>query len=448
MIRKNLFLFAIGYLGSLNVFSQTQSDQNTFSLQQAQDYAMNHNAIVKNATLDIGKAKGRVQELTRIGFPQVSSEAKYQNFIDIPTSIIPETAFNPSGSPDVFFPVQFGTNNTAIASVTATQLIFDGSYIVGLQAARKYLEFTRELTKKVELDIREKVESAYFVVLIAEENRDILSATVENAQQIVEEAKTMYELGFIEEVELEQMELSLSQIQAAKIRAITQIKSSYNLLKLQMGFPMEDTLKISESLEQITDIAMHSAGVDSKLVLDNHIDYNMASLQEDLLHLNHRLTKSQRLPTIGAFMSHSQNAFSNEVDFSTWYPTTLWGISMQLPIFNSFMQTAREKQTFLDWQKAVNTKWQTSQSLIMQADNAMAAYSISVIQSKTQLRNMELAEKILTKTIIKQKEGLATSMETTMATNQLLEAQGQYIQALFDLLSSRSKLKKALNNYQ
>jgi outer membrane protein TolC len=448
MKSKLLIVFIIGWCSSQPVHSQATVGLQIFSIKQAQDYAAQHNTATKNANLDIGIAKNRIRELTRLGFPQITGETKYQNFIDIPTNLIPETAFNPSGSPDIFYPVQFGTSNTAIASLTATQLIFDGSYIVGLQAARRYLELTGEIANKIELDIRDQVEATYYMVLIAQENRQILKSTVSNGEKTVREAKAMHKLGFLEDSELAQFKLALSKINNAELRAMSQVKASYNLLKFHMGFQMGDTLQLSESLESITELTVQNTETIPKLILDNHIDYKLHTIQEDLLHLNHRLTKSKKLPTIGAFMSHSQNSFSNDVAFNTWYPTTLWGFSMQVPLFSTFMQTAREKQTFLDWQKAKNNKWQTSQKLKMQVDNAKTNYTIAASQKQTQEENMNLANSINDKMLTKHKEGLASSMEVTQAMNQLLEAQGQYIQSLFELVNSKSKLNKALNNYQ
>jgi outer membrane protein len=232
-------------------WSQNYDATNKFSLTQAQEYALNNSTLVKNAIADIGMAKGRVQELTRIGFPQVSTEARYQNFIDIPTSLIPETAFNPNGSPDVFFPVQFGTSNNTSASLTATQLIFDGSYLVGLQAARRYLETTDMVAGKVKLETKDQVAISYYMVLISDANRDMLNKTAENTSKTLMETQALYENGFAEVSDVQQIELALFNIQNAELKAIAQLKAAHNLLKFNMGYPLSDTLQLTESLSDI-----------------------------------------------------------------------------------------------------------------------------------------------------------------------------------------------------
>ena len=445
---KEILILSLLLISRTICWSQNHEATQQFSLIQAQDYALKNSTVVKNAIADIGMAKGRVQELTRIGFPQITSEAKYQNFIDIPTSLIPETAFNPNGSPDVFFPVQFGTSNNASASLTATQLIFDGSYLVGLHAARRYLETTDMIAGKVKLETNDQVAISYYMVLISEANRGILNQTSTNTEKTLEETKSLYELGFAEKSDVQQIELALSKIQNAELKAKAQIKATHNLLKFNMGYPMSDTLQLTESLSTIIQDLKNESANESTLSLDKHIDFQLSSLQEELLHLNHRLNKSKRIPTIGAFMSHSQNAFSNNVEFNTWYPTTLWGISIKAPIFSSFMQNAKEKQSKLRWEKAQNNKWQASESLKMQAENALNEFQLALQQEEIHAQNVQLAASLMAQTMVKKKAGVSTSMEVTQSINQYLEALGQHTQSRFELLSSKIKVNKATNNYQ
>ena len=445
---KEISVLAILLCIHTATWSQNHGATHKFSLIEAQEYAINNHTLVKNAIADIDMAKGRVQELTRIGFPQVSTEARYQNFIDIPTSLIPETAFNPNGSPDVFFPVQFGTSNNTSASLTATQLIFDGSYLVGLQAARRFLETTDMIAGKVKLETKDQVAMSYYMVLVSDANRDMLSQTAENTAATLKETKALYENGFAEISDVQQIELALFNIQNAELKAIAQVKAAHSLLKFNMGFPLSDTLQLSESLSNIIEDLKKESVSQTTLSIDKHIDFQLSSLQEELLHLNHRLNKSKRLPTIGAFMSHSQNAFSNSVEFSTWYPTTLWGISIKAPIFTSFMQSAKEKQSKLEWEKAKNNKWQASESLKMLAGNADDEFKLALQQESINAKNVELAKTLMEQALVKKKAGVSTSMEVTQSINQYLEALGQHTQSRYELLSSRIKLKKATNNYQ
>jgi outer membrane protein TolC len=445
---KQILILSFLLISHTICWSQNNESTHQFSLIQAQDYALKNNTVVKNAIADIGMAKGRVQELTRIGFPQITSEAKYQNFIDIPTSLIPETAFNPNGSPDVFFPVQFGTSNNTSASLTATQLIFDGSYLVGLQAARRYLETTDMIAGKVKLETKDQVAISYYMVLIADATSGILKQTSTNTAKILEETKSLYELGFAEITDVQQLQLALSKIQNAELKATIQVTTAQNLLKFNMGYPISDTLQLTESLSTIIQDLKNETTIENTLNLDNHIDFQLSSLQEELLHLNHRLNKSKRIPTIGAFMSHSQNAFSNNVEFNTWYPTTLWGISIKAPIFSSFMQNAKEKQSKLRWEKAKNNKWQASENLKMQAENALNEFQLALQQEEIHAQNVQLAATIMAQTIVKKKAGVSTSMEVTQSINQYLEALGQHTQSRFELLSSKIKANKATNNYQ
>jgi outer membrane protein TolC len=447
-MEKQILVLLLLLANQIIAIGQQNTQPNQFSLQEAQEYSLKNSTIVKNAVADIGMAKGKVQELTRIGFPQITTEAKYQNFIDIPTSLIPETAFNPNGSPDVFFPVQFGTSNNTSASLTATQLIFDGSYLVGLQAARRYLETTDMMAGKVKLETKDQVAIAYYMVLIGDVNRMNLEQTVANTTKTLNETKSLYESGFVEVWDVQQLELALSNIQNAAMKAKSQVKASHNLLKFTMGFPLTDTLQLTESLTVIIENLKSEATIENPKTFEKHIDFQLASQQERLLHLNHRLNKSKRLPTIGAFMSHSQNSFSNNAEFNTWYPTTLWGISIKAPIFSSFMQNAKEKQSKLEWEKAKNNKWQASESLRMQAENAFDEFAFALKQEEAYENNSALAKLIMEKTMIKKKAGMSTSMDVTQSINQYLEANAKLTQARFELLNAKIKLNQATNHYQ
>ena len=175
IFRIKLPLFCL-FLGSiLPIFLVAQTTENSFSLKQAQDYALKNNYQIKNAQLDVTIAKKKVWETTAYGLPQVMAEAKFQNFIDLPTNLIPANAFNPLAPEGEFAELQFGTDYNTSATISASQLIFDGSYIVGLQAARTYQELSINNKKKTDEEIKYAVAQAYHTVLVAKENEKVLA---------------------------------------------------------------------------------------------------------------------------------------------------------------------------------------------------------------------------------------------------------------------------------
>ena len=432
-----LFLFC-----SLSLSAQEMS----FSLKEAQDYAIKNNASAKNADLDLKKAKQEVKHITSIGLPQINATAGYSYFVDIPTQVAPANAFDPNAPEDVLVPLQFGTDHNANAGITATQLIFDGTYIVGLQASKLYVKLSENTLKKSEIEVKDQVAQAYYMALVAEENKIVLEKNLENLSAIVSELKSLFEQGMVEQEQYEQMELTRSITENSFEQAKNLHNTSLQLLKFQLGIDVDKEITLKDDLESMAS-TLDPNVLSKEINVSNHIDYQIISAQEGMMKLNVRKEKFTKLPSIGASFTHSQNAFSNELSFPDWYPTTIVGAQLRLPIFDSFGQRAKIKQATFDLEKVSNNRSFLEQSLKLQANTARANYTTSFARKENEKKNMELAKRIYDKTLLKQKEGMSTSMEVTQANNQYLSSQGNYFRSLFELLKAKTELDKALGNY-
>ncbi|MBW8048844.1 MAG: TolC family protein [Cytophagales bacterium] len=459
--------FKIGYfllvaLSICNIIYAQEESKMSFSLEEALIYAVKNNHTIKNAALDAGISKSKVKEVTATGFPQLNGEINYQNFIDIPTQVIPANAFDRQAPADLLVPVKFGTSNNAYAKITARQLLFDGTYIVGLQAAKVYLKLSMNSLIKSQIEVKDLVSQTYYMVLVAEENERILTRNHENIKSILDETKVLNKNGFVDEIEVEQLELTLSNLFNSLTKVKGQVMMSYRLLKFQMGIDVDQPITLKDSLKGLLSgidnetlepeefPAGDSAGKQQlmkELDVENHIDFMLVKTQESLMALNLKKEKFARMPTLGAFATHSQNTFSNSLEFPDWYPTTIWGINVSIPIFDSYGQSSRIRQARLELEKIKNQRTQMEQNLRMQAGNAQIEYYTAYTQSNIEGKNMKLAKKILDKTIVMHKEGMASSTDVTVANNQHLTTQGNYYSSIFELLKSKSKLDKALNNY-
>jgi len=448
-------------LSICNIASGQEESKMSFSLEEALNYAVDNNHSIKNAVLDAGISKSKVREVTAMGFPQINGEINYQNFIDIPTQVIPAKVFDPGDNTDRLVPVKFGTSNNAYAKITATQLLFDGTYIVGLQAAKVYLKLSMNSLTKSQIEVKDLVSQTYFMVLVAEENEKILTRNYENIKSILDETKVLNKNGFVEDIEVEQLELTLSNLFNSLAKVKGQVNVSYRLLKFQMGIGVDQPITLTDSLkgllsginieifEPVEFAAGDSVGqpLIKELDVENHIDLVLLRTQESLMTLNLKKEKFTRLPTVGAFATYSKNTFSNSLDFPDWYPTTIWGINVSMPIFDSYGQSSKIKQARFELEKIQNQRIQMEQNLRMQAVNAQIEFEIAYTQSDIEEKNMKLAKKILDKTIVMHREGMSSSTDVTVANNQYLTTQGNYYSSIFDLLKSKNKLDKALNNY-
>ncbi|MCH8317425.1 MAG: TolC family protein [Bacteroidetes bacterium] len=438
-------------LSICNIVSAQEESKMSFSLEEALNYAVKNNHTIKNAALDAGISKSKVKEITATGFPQLNGEINYQNFIDLPTSVVPAETFG--GPPGEILELQFGTSNNAYAKITARQLLFDGTYIVGLQAAKVYLQLSMNSLIKSQIEVKDLVSQTYYMVLVAEENEKILTQNHKNIKSILDETKVLNKNGFVDDIEVEQLELTLSNLFNSLTKIKGQVIMSYRLLNFQMGIDVDQPITLKDSLKGLLSGIEQSAespagdSVGKELDVENHIDLVLVTTQESLMALNLKKEKFARMPTLGAFATHSQNTFSNSLEFPKWYPTTIWGINVSIPIFDSYGQSSRIRQARFELEKIQNQRIQMEQNLRMQAGNAQIEFNTAYTQSKIEGKNMKLAKKILDKTIVMHKEGIASSTDVTVANNQYLTTQGNYYSSIFELLKSKSKLDKALNSY-
>lgn len=444
-LKYTLFSSIICLLVAAPLFGTAQSDSVSFTMAQAQAYAIEHNYKNQIALLDIKSAKKKVWETTAMGLPQVSAEAKIQNFIDLPTSLIPASSFNPMASDDELVGLQFGTDYNNTTSISASQLIFDGSYIVGLQAAKTYKDLSINNQIKTEIELKEAVNQAYITVLIATENTEILKKSQEAVDKILLETAALYNEGLTEEQSVDQLTLTVNQLETAVGIAEGQIDFAKKLLKLQMGMDIEHELILTEKIDVfVNDISAPSDKKEFKV--EEHIDFNLVETNVRLMKLNLRKEKYSFLPSINVFFNHQQQNMSNQFDMfsgGTFYPMTVVGASLSLPILTSGARLAKMSQAKIELDKSRISSKEVAQGLIYQSQLAQSNYETSYETFNNQIENMDLAKKIYDKTISKYKEGVASSLELTQTQNQYLTSEREYIKSLLDLLTAKSDLQKS-----
>tara|TARA_R110001592_G_scaffold106824_4_gene299437 strand:+ start:76 stop:1413 length:1338 start_codon:yes stop_codon:yes gene_type:complete len=434
------------YFSAIVAFAVAQDTQ-SFSLQQAQAYAIENNYDKANAESDLLIAKKKVWETTGIGLPQVNFEAKLQNFIDLPTSLIPANAINPNAPANEFAELKFGTNYNNSATITANQLLFDGSYLVGLKAAKVYKEFSEKNVTKTEIQVKEDVAQAYYLVLVAEENKRILFEIATTTEKLLNETTKIYEEGFVEEQNVDQLKLTLNDINNSLANAERQLSIAENLLKFQIGYEIKNTIEVTDNIETLLKLSIPENGISKEFDVANNIDYQMIKVNEELMKLNFNKEKFSFAPSISAFFSHSQQNMSDDFDaFSggKYYPQTLWGISLQLPIISGGTRLAKTGQAKVEYLKAQTTSKKVEQSLILQAERSKADYTSALSIYNNQKEGVSLAKKINNQSIIKYNEGIISSLELSQTQNQYLETESKYIKSLLDVFNAKSNLNKAI----
>lgn len=418
-----------------------------FTLEEAQQYGIAHSYQSQAAALEIEKSKHKVKEVISTGLPQINGSAKYQDFLELPVQLVPGEFFG--GEPGEYIKLKFGTQQQMGAEIQASQMLFNGSYFVGLQASRVFLELSRNDREKTESEIKQMITQAYGNVLVTEKNSKILQQNMDNLKKNLVETKALYTSGFVEEQDKDQLELLLANAKNSHDQAIRQIDISRNQLKFAMGIEIDKTIELTDNLDDITQKDLGESYLTDDFDITSHIDYKVAATQKKARELAWKEKKSAYLPSLNAFYSYQQNSYSDDFDFfsgdANWFPTQVFGVNLKVPIFSSFGKRQQVQQAKIDFEKMEIVEKQVTQQIKVALENAKSAYTYALSSYQTSKQNLKLAERIFKKMQTKYEAGVSTSLELTQANTQLLDTQGNFINAAIQLINAKSNLDKALN---
>jgi len=434
------------FLALFWIISFTKGQQPfSFSLQQAQEYAFEHNYDLQNSRYDIEIARKLVKENTSIGLPQINGSVLYMDYLQRPTSLIPGDFI---GKPGEEIPIQFGTKYNATLSGEVSQLLYSGQYLVGLQTAKAFLETEQQKDVKNQIDVRDLVAEAYISYLIVEESIDILDSTTKIVQQMVGEAKEMNRLGLMEQLDVEQMELNQATLEANLISTRNQKVIAYNYLKFLLGIEDNQEISLTDTLGYFLERINRDYLLNSPFDYQYNIDYKLLKKQEYLVFMQYRLAKTAYQPSLAAFMDLSANAQRNSWNFfasdQPWYGTINWGISLNIPIWSSGSRKFKVDQARLEVDKMKVLDEKVRNSLKLQVETVRNDFSNAYLVFLNKQISLKTAFKIYEQTVIKYRQGISSSTDLNQKYNQFLVSETEYIQALFALLKSNIALSKLL----
>ena len=430
---------------SIAVFPQEQP--RAFSLQQAIEYALINNRSALDSQSDVRFAELQKWETTATGLPQISAELSYNNWIEQQISLIPGEFFG--GLPGEFLEVAFGTQQTMNGTLTLKQKIFDGSYLVALQASKVYLEISKNAQNKTMSELRKTVANAYGNVLLTNENVKILESNITVVKKNILDLKKVYENGMTEEETVEQLQLTLSGLVSAKNYNLILKQLAYEMFNLSLGLEAGTIVKLSDSMEDLVSISSMSPLKILNNSVENTTDFKIANNNLRSKELLFKLEKSKALPSLNAFINGSYTGNSNRFNFlensQKWFGASLIGVNMSVPIFSSFGRSASTQKAKINLEKSKRNLITLKQELQIKLKRAENELDFANRDLKTKKQALNLAKGIEEKNQIKFFEGLASSFELSQAQTQLYSAQQQYIEAMLYLLNKHIALDVMLN---
>ncbi|HPE87404.1 MAG TPA: TolC family protein [Bacteroidales bacterium] len=434
-------MFGIGLLLAGTLASQETMQ---FSLQQAQDFAMEHNFQMQNARYDVNSAELSVWETLSAGLPQVNASAGLNDNLKLMTTLIPAEMFG--GPPGTYAEIQFGTQFNTSWGVQASQLLFNGPVIVGVQTAKVYQKLAEQGLEKTEKDIRESVANTYYLMLVSEEAMKIIEGNIRNLEKTLLQTNTMYTAGMAEATDVDQIQVTLTMMENTKRSMLRNIELNYNLLRFQLGLTIETQMVLTEKLEDIMQQISVETMLAQRFIPADHIEMQMMETQENLAELSLKAKKAQILPTLAGFYSYNQSGQGDELFDQSWFPSSMLGLSLDIPILAGGQRRAQISKAKVELEKARTTRTMLQEQMLMQERQLRFNLKNAVEKYSSEKENVLLAKRILDNLNLKFEQGIISSLELTQANNNYLQAENNYISAMMEVINAKLALDKLLNN--
>lgn len=413
----------------------------SLSLDQALEMALRKNTTMLNAALDIDYAETQVNELKAQGLPQVSGSADFSHTFKIPTQIIPGDFV---GQPGTTIATQFGVPFNVNVGVGASQLLFDGTFFLGLKAASEFVNISKLSASASEIDIKEGVTKAYYMALISQQNIGQLSASLANIKKLQSETEQLYKAGFAEKLDVDRLTLSVSNLEININKLQNQAKLAKQLLLNTIGVDVNQELTLTSKIPGEPTSDSYAAVFNP----ENRIEIKLIDQQQESNQLNLKRYKMGYFPSIYGNFSYGSSTFASDGKFGElgddWYGNGRYAVSLNVPIFDGLYKKAKMDQAKIDFKKTENTKQQALLGMNLQVGQAKTNYLNALKTIELQKKSQDLAESIFNTTKIKFKEGIGSSFEMINAESELTQANTNYLIALYELNVARIDLNKAL----
>ena len=417
------------------------------SLDEAVEYAWNNTTAIKNAGVNIADAEQQIVERRATGLPSISASANYNRYLQIPVQVLPEQfvqviqALNPGE--DVSAEAQFLLPNNFTAGVSMDAMIFDGTYFTGLRAAKAYRRYVQEEMQVERRNVRNQVVDVYLPVLLIDRNLEILDKNIENLDKLLFETEQSYEAGFVEQLDVDRLRLSRSNLEIERTNLRKQRESTMNTLKFVLNYPADRELVLTNDLSDL-EANITGEALTGPINAQARPEFGLTEAGIELQNLNVEVQKKAFLPTLRATAVYNQQYQGENFSDGFWAPQTFVGLNLNVPIFNGLGNKARVQRAQLEREKVLNQQNDLIRNIRREIENARISYLNARRSLEGQKENLELAERIYNTTQIKYREGVGSSLEVNQAEQSLYDTQRNYIQALYELVNARYELREAL----
>ena len=437
----NVLLFC--FISGSMLKGQSNVGELKLSLKEAQDYAVTHNKMVISSRMDVDASKAALWETISNALPQVSASGSFTDNLKLMTTLLPGEFFNKPGTK---IPVTFGSQFNSGASVQASLLLFNAPLLIGIETTKLAQKISQENLAKSELDTKESVSLAYYLILVSEKSLTILESNIANLKETLKSTRAMYQAGMAESTDIDQMVSNVTAVENAQSSMQRTIELNYNLLRFQLGLSAGSRIVLTETLDGLTSDINIEALLSQSFDHRQNVDYRLIEGQERMSSLMLKSEKSSVLPTLSGFYSYGTNGMGDKVKELTWFPNSMTGLQISIPIFGSGQKYSRIRKAQINLEKARTTKDMVTDQLLLEEKQLRYNLVNANLQYKSQKDNIDVSMRVYASMENKFRQGMASSLELTQANTLYLEAENNYISSLMNLLQTRLALDKLLNN--
>jgi outer membrane protein len=437
---NNLFLSLAVMLVATGIKAQRTVP---LSAKEAVDFAMKNNVQVKNAIVSIAIQQQQNREITAAALPQVDGNVSMTDYLAIPTNLLPAEFFG--GAPGTYLPVKFGTKFNGSYGANLRQILFDGQVFVGLQARAASIKYATQNVDVTKEQIKANVYKVYYQLVVGKIQVKILETNISRAEKLLRDTKELFKNGFAERLDVDKVTVNISNLNTEKTKVLNQLETGNIGLKYLMGFPVKDQVVLTDSLrdENLKDDVLDAG--DAKY--DDRIEYRLLQTVSMLNKYNIKRYQMSYLPSLNLNVGYTSIAQRNTFNFfksgEKWFPTSLFSLSLNIPIFDGFARDARIKQARLALDQTINNLADLKNNIDNEILTAKVSIRNAIITLDEQKNNMELAEKVYNQTKLKYEQGLGSNLEVTNAEADLTTAQNNYFSAKYDAIIAKIDYLKA-----
>jgi len=434
---------ALVILVPARINAQGNAGELKLSVKEAQEYALMNNRVVLAARSDVQAAKAALWETISAALPQVNASGSIMDNLKLMTTLLPGDFF---GKPGEKIPVTFGSQFNSSGSIEASLLLFNAPLYIGIETTKLAQKLSEESLTRSELETKESVASAYFLILVSEKSLELLNGNIENLNETLKSTRAMFSVGMAEATDVDQMVSNVTMVENNRSSLERTIELNYNILRFQLGVSPATVITLTETLESLTGQLNVEALLSQEFDHTRNVDYKLVEGQEMISSLALRSQKASVLPTLAGFYSYGTNGMGDKLSELRWFPNSVVGMQVSVPIFSSGQRYAQIKKAQINLDKARTTREMVTEQLLIQEKQLRYNLVNANLQYQSQLQNIDVSKRVYNSVENKYRQGIASSLELTQANSQYLQAENNYVSALLNLLQTKVALDKLLNN--